>query len=619
MNKPVYLIFSFLIAGSVLTAQQKNIDTLLRNAEKAQLSYRFKEAVSLYKQVYDASADSTIRKKVLSEITHCENGSALLEYGVKPEVIGSTTLSFRDFFLYYQGMADSSWCIVPQNLSKVSANVSPRSVVYLRNGDSEIIYSAKNRDGRWKLFSIRQIDGSRWSAPKALNSEVNSPGDEIFPYLSKDGRELYFSSNGHFGIGGFDLYVSIRDEKSGEWGTPQNLGFPFSSPKNDYLFVNSDDGSFTFLASDRSNSNPDSVSIYALARDITPVKRSFTDYSEIISTASLSLDKIDTSAGEGNKQPLTSENSDEYSAMVLKIRNLQNQVDSFIKTIASNRSLYESLTNDADKKLLESKIAENELKLISLQSELRGASAELQKLEMAFLEKGMLVPRVTSSQISSDGAKKTTAYNPARNSLGRFPDLILEKPYTPFNYTFRTEPVSVVAPFDSIPGGIVFTAQLFLSSDKADVKRFKGLLPIFEDITPTGKYLYFCGAFSTYESAVEAIAKIKKSGFPGAIVSAFNNRKSTPLKSARTLAAQRDKNLGFRVILEDYADTGLPQQLIDLIRSNSEKDIAKTVKDGRTIYFIGTFSKREDAEKLLNILQNAGTTGASVEGFSLQQ
>lgn len=622
MNKSIFLFLILAFSGSLIFAQQHNIDTLIAKAEKARLEYKFNEAISIYKEISQISTDSLFKHNILTFIAKCENGISMLDYGIKPTVSGDISLSFRDFFLYYDGLSDYSWSQVPINLSKAPTTDSPRSVVYLRGGEKEIIFSGKNKNGKWKLYSIRKISDNLWSYPSLINELSSSSGDEIFPFLSSDGNQLYFSSDGLYGVGGYDLYVSTFDSKTGEWETPQNLGFPFSSPKNDYLFVNTDNNKYTYLASDRDIQSKDSIKVYQFERDITPVKRSFSDYSEIITTALLSAKPSERTESASKKPDSTQRDTiaDDYSAKVLLVREIQAEIEKSIKSISSNRSLYESLSNDADKKLLEKKIAENELKLITLQSDLRTANLTVQKSEMEFLQKGMLAPRIINQQENnpSNNILSSKSFNPIRMNLGKFPEIIISEPKLPFNYSFRIESNSIIYPIDSISDGITFTVQLTVISNKADNKILKGVSPVFEDITSTGKYIYYCGAFSTYEAVVEALAKIKKAGFPGAIISSFNNKSVVSLKQARTLADLRDKNKGYRVTLDRFYENGVPQEYIDIIRQNCEKDIVKTTNEGRSFYFVGTFTSRTEAEKILFLLKNSGAEGVNMEEFKLQ-
>jgi len=78
----------------------------------------------------------------------------------------------------------------------------------------------------------RTNDG--WSSPKNLGPEINTKGNELFPTVAKDGT-IYFSSNGHEGIGGLDLYSTT--ETAGVFSAPKNLGAPYNSSDDDFSLI----------------------------------------------------------------------------------------------------------------------------------------------------------------------------------------------------------------------------------------------------------------------------------------------------------------------------------------------------------------------------------------------
>ncbi|MBP3848408.1 MAG: DUF3100 domain-containing protein, partial [Pyramidobacter sp.] len=115
---------------------------------------------------------------------------------------------------------------------------------------------------------------------------INSPEDELYPVLSDDGKKVYFSSKGLYGMGGYDLFVSEWDDERQEWGVAENLGFPYSSPYDDLLFCNTPDGNFSLFASNRACS-ADSLVIYLLKFDPNPVKTAVESVEQARAIASL--------------------------------------------------------------------------------------------------------------------------------------------------------------------------------------------------------------------------------------------------------------------------------------------------------------------------------------------
>lgn len=74
-----------------------------------------------------------------------------------------------------------------------------------------------------------------WSEPTNLGSEINTPGDEMFPFI-RDNGELYFASNGHMGMGGLDLFKA-QSKGINQWTSVENLQYPLNSPANDFGIV----------------------------------------------------------------------------------------------------------------------------------------------------------------------------------------------------------------------------------------------------------------------------------------------------------------------------------------------------------------------------------------------
>jgi len=128
------------------------------------------------------------------------------------------------------------------------------SAVFSDSGE-DVFFSAASASGpnQTDLYqSSRDLNG-KWSAPRVLGS-VSSVMDESNPFLSSDGKTLYFSSKGYGGMGGFDIYKSTLDSESGKWGDPINLGFPINTPADELFFSLNADSKTGFLASSRAGS-----------------------------------------------------------------------------------------------------------------------------------------------------------------------------------------------------------------------------------------------------------------------------------------------------------------------------------------------------------------------------
>lgn len=116
--------------------------------------------------------------------------------------------------------------------------------------DSLLIFSSKinQRNGDYDLvFSILTDNG--WTEPLNFGLDINSSYNETAPFISKDGKTLYFSSDRLDGLGGYDIYfTNFRD---GKWSKPQNFGPSINSPADDLDFEIGVDGSTAVFSSNR--------------------------------------------------------------------------------------------------------------------------------------------------------------------------------------------------------------------------------------------------------------------------------------------------------------------------------------------------------------------------------
>ena len=137
-----------------------------------------------------------------------------------------------DVNLYISRYRNKAWS-EPRMLSISKPDTWDSSPCFSRDGRT--IYFSSLRDdpdaqGGIDLYSARMDRRGRFGQVKNLGPEINTPGDEMFPYISSDGH-LYFSSTGHPGFGALDLFVAKR--KGGQV-TVENLGKPMNSPSDDF-------------------------------------------------------------------------------------------------------------------------------------------------------------------------------------------------------------------------------------------------------------------------------------------------------------------------------------------------------------------------------------------------
>lgn len=124
----------------------------------------------------------------------------------------------------------------------------------LSNNELILYFSADRRDGfggKDIYVSVRDNKSQPFGRPLNLGPAVNSRGDEIFPFLRND-TTLFFASNGHGGMGGFDIFMTTVDS-AGNWGKPTNMKHPINSVFDDFSIIFHPTEERGFLASNRNN------------------------------------------------------------------------------------------------------------------------------------------------------------------------------------------------------------------------------------------------------------------------------------------------------------------------------------------------------------------------------
>jgi len=121
------------------------------------------------------------------------------------------------------------------------------------SSDGKTLYFASSREGGFgelDIWKSGKDDKGNWMPPENLGPEINTKGSEKSPFFHSDGKTLYFSSTGHQGYGGYDIYFS-KLEDDNVWQKPKNIGFPINSEKDDLGFFVSTDGKSGYFASDK--------------------------------------------------------------------------------------------------------------------------------------------------------------------------------------------------------------------------------------------------------------------------------------------------------------------------------------------------------------------------------
>jgi outer membrane protein OmpA-like peptidoglycan-associated protein/Tol biopolymer transport system component len=163
----------------------------------------------------------------------------------RPEGFGSCDI-------YWSRNTGGQWS-EPENLGPVVNSGAWDSQPSFSSDGKTLYFASKRAGGKgssdiWKT-ELKQ-DGSSWSVPVNLGDSINTPQEEMAPFIHPDDRTLYFSSRGHPGMGGFDLYYSRKDA-DGNWTNPVDLGYPINSYADEITLVVSAHGDVAYISSDK--------------------------------------------------------------------------------------------------------------------------------------------------------------------------------------------------------------------------------------------------------------------------------------------------------------------------------------------------------------------------------
>ena len=607
-NKIFIGIFTLLaqIAFGTGASAQVSPTRLLMKADSSRMAYNFPEAVKYCEAAVDA-LDSTSSAKAEEQLLLARNGLNMMGFCSQPAVVAKQTFPLKDFLLFYP-LKDLSWRKTPNQLDSLGGdNLS--LAVYVPDGTRDIYYSAKDEEGIRNIYSTHLAD-SLWSVPTLINEQMTSSSDEIYPMLSPDGQSLYFASKGLYGMGGYDLYVSQWNKETGDWDVPVNMGFPYSSPYDDFLFVNTDDGKYSIFASNR-ECGRDSVTIYVLEYDGMPVRKAVSEVDELRQLAALnpagSTSRIDngyTVSGE------TDESTRKYMDKMREVRALRDSVARFGKNLDKLRSGL-ATASDEEKVRLTAEIADKEMMLPTLNGTLNTAVKELQSIEIDFLANGIVIDtRKLQAEADKEIVGAASGYTFSKNSYGPELRLDIRKPKPTFDYSFMILPEGRFAESNTLPDGLVYQIRIFTLSRKAAVADLNGLSPVFERTTTSGKHAYSVGLFNSYKDALSNLNKVKKRGFRDAQIDAFHNGQVIGVSKARELESKVKTLMMVKIYPED--GQSLSEQAMEVLRQHSDKDLIKSVEAGAVVFTTGPFDDKSQVDALVAALKAVGVENISV-------
>lgn len=595
----IYSTFTLalLLCSVPARSQESGIDAFLSKGDGLRQEYRFDESLTVYHQARDLAVrngDTLALPAIDDRILMSENGRNMTSFVYSPSVVARHKFSIEDFFLYYP-LEDRSWRAVPNQLDSAADHRFLRAM-YAPEGLDRLYWSAEDSEGIRNLYTS-MLQDTVWTVPALLNEQMTTVSDEIYPLLSADGKHLYFSSAGLYGVGGYDLFVSDWDEETQEWSSPENLGFPYSSPADDFLFYNTPDGKYTFFASNRECTR-DSVWVYVLDFDNMPVRRAIDDPAELAVVASLVPASMSDRMGEKNVKTDIPENIDtrKYMDKMAEVRELRDSISVYASLIGTDGAA---------------------ARINVLKDSLTKAQEELQKIEMDFLFKGVVIdPEKLMAEADRDIVNERSGYAFSKRNMGEPLVLNVLEPEVKFDYSFKILEEGQFAEDQTLPEGVTYQIQIFASKSKAAVKNLKGLSPVYETRGANGHYVYRVGLFRTYNDVLANLNAVKKVGFKSAYIVPFIDGKVVKMATAKARESAAVKAAPefyeVRIVpeggsLDSAVSGGIRQQ-------SGGKDIARVTGDGgMTVYVVGPFEDKTKADALADFVKAMGISDVTTK------
>lgn len=195
--------------------------------------------------------DKSELKKYLPENVNTKKHDASITYSAD----GNTIYTYKKDAIWQSAFNNGNWGLLKKLDETVNASkFNVPSVTISADGNSLFFVSTrKDGIGGKDIYKSNKNANGEWDAPILLNANINTKDDEDGPYLTEDGKTLYFSSTGHSSIGGYDIFKS--ELINGEWSTAQSLGIPYNSPADDIFYVVDKTNKNGFFSSSRVEGN----------------------------------------------------------------------------------------------------------------------------------------------------------------------------------------------------------------------------------------------------------------------------------------------------------------------------------------------------------------------------
>ncbi len=253
--------------GPLISADEK---TLIFTAEKASTTGghhnhddgRFDEDIYISHKKEDGSWTSPQNMGNHINTTHQDAAISLTADGLFLLIYRFDIHGHGD--IYYSKFNNGIWTQAKKFPDVINTKYWEPSACF--SADDKTLYFASNRPGGYggtDLYFSKQDERGKWSKAINLGPLINTQYNEDAPHILPNGKTLYFSSDGHQTMGGYDIFVTHKDDHTHHWSLPENIGYPINSAHDDIYCTWTADGKRIYFSSVGHKSNGHEDIFYA--------------------------------------------------------------------------------------------------------------------------------------------------------------------------------------------------------------------------------------------------------------------------------------------------------------------------------------------------------------------
>lgn len=171
-------------------------------------------------------------------------------------IIDSIVADKSQFLSHYVLSSETGKIMTASQISGIEAD----GYVYLNEMGNKAYFGKADQNGVRQIYTSDKL-GDRWGEPILMNGLSEGIDEADYPFMMNDGITFYFAAQGEESIGGYDIFFTRYDSRSGSFLKPENIGMPFNSEANDYMYAADEQSGIGYFVSDRRQPK-DTVCVY---------------------------------------------------------------------------------------------------------------------------------------------------------------------------------------------------------------------------------------------------------------------------------------------------------------------------------------------------------------------